>query len=137
MDNVAAHRTLSDITIGETADFERTISESDVSAFAHLSGDFNPLHVDSAYAQKTKFGRRLVHGMLLGSLCSRMVGMYVPGEKCLYLRQTLTFKKPVHIGDTVKVLGRVASKSVSTKIIEVEISMLRDGEEVVSGVATV
>ncbi len=137
MNKIPAHRHFSDISVGDTARFERTINAQDVLDFARLSGDENPLHMDDAYAQKTSFGRRLVHGMLIGALCSRMVGMHLPGESCLYLRQTLSFKKPVYMGDTVEVIGTVQSKSPATRVIDVDISVRKGREEVVCGVATV
>lgn len=126
-----------EINIGNTASFSRTWTEEDVIAFANLSGDHNPLHMDNSYAKGTQFGQRLVHGMLLGSLCSRFVGMYIPGKKCLYLNQTLSFKKPVFIGDTVEVIGTVISKSEVTKILSISIVMKKDDELVVEGEAKV
>ena len=125
------------IKVGDTASFSRTWTEKDVLGFAELSGDENPLHLDEAYAKTTAFGQRLVYGMLLGSLCSTLVGMYLPGKKCLYLSQTLVFKKPVFIGDMVKVVGLVTSKSNSTKILSVSIVMKKDEVIVVEGQAQV
>jgi len=129
--------TLNMIKVGDTASFERAFSDDDVRTFARLSGDENPLHLDDTYAKTTKFGRRIVHGMLLGGLCSALVGMYLPGKRCLYLGQTLTFKKPVFIGDLVTVSGTVVSISASTRIVEIEISMRTKDGEVASGTATV
>jgi 3-hydroxybutyryl-CoA dehydratase len=123
------------IKTGETISFKRIFTEKDVEIFAQLSGDMNPLHMNDAYAKTTKFGRRLVHGMLLGSLCSKLVGMYIPGKKCLYLGQTLVFKKPVFIEDTVTVIGKVTSKSLSTRIVKIAISIMKDKEEVANGEA--
>ncbi len=128
---------IDDIKIGDSISFERTFTESDVTDFAKLSGDENPLHLDDVYAEKTKFKRRLVHGMLVGSLCSRVVGMYLPGKRCLYLKQDLVFRNPVFIGDRMVVTGKVVSKSISTKTLEVEISVLVDNKEVLSGNALV
>ena len=129
---------LEDIKIGDSASFERTFSEADVAAFAELIGDVNPLHMDDAYAQTTKFGKRLVHGMLVGSLFSRFVGMYLPGKHCLYLSQTLEFKQPVFIGDAVVVEGTVQSMSISTGIIRIALTIhKKTGEEVVRGIAQV
>ena len=126
-----------EIKVGDTASFSRMWTEEDVTQFAELSGDKNPLHRDEGYAKTTAFGQRLVHGMLLGSLCSTLVGMYLPGKKCLYLSQTLVFKKPVFIGDTVGVTGVVTSKSESTKILSVSIVMKKDEVTVVEGEAQV
>jgi 3-hydroxybutyryl-CoA dehydratase len=128
---------MDDITVGDISSFSRMWTEEDVLSFSKLSGDINPLHLDESYAQITQFGRRLVHGMLVASLCSRLVGVYLPGKRCLYLGQTLLFKKPVYIGDTVIVTGTVMSKSVATKILSISISMTREGEEVLAGEARV
>ncbi|MBI3442687.1 MAG: MaoC family dehydratase [Candidatus Sungbacteria bacterium] len=128
---------LKDISVGDTASFSRIFTRNDVLAFARLSGDQNPLHLDEAYARTTRFGRRLAHGMLVGSLCSTLVGMYLPGKRCLYLSQTLFFRKPVFIGDTVVVQGVVRAKSESTGVLEIGVSITKDDEEVLTGIATV
>lgn len=128
---------LEDIAVGDTASFERTIQESDTAVFIQLSGDHNPLHTDAAYAEQTSFGRPIVHGMLLGALCSTLVGMYLPGKRCLYLSQSLRFKKPVYAGDTITVTGTVQSKSVATRVLTIGISLCRGVEEVVAGEAQV
>jgi 3-hydroxybutyryl-CoA dehydratase len=124
-----------DISVGNEASFERTFTDADVATFAQLSGDVNPLHLDPEYAQTTKFGKPIVHGMLVGSLCSTLLGMYLPGKRCLYLKQDLIFKKPVFIGEQVQVKGTVVSKSDSTKIIEIAIVVSRDSETVLEGKA--
>lgn len=128
---------LKDISVGDAAFFSRMFTQEDVLAFARLSGDKNPLHLDEAYARTTRFGQRLVHGMLVGSLCSALVGMYLPGKRCLYLSQTLLFRKPVFIGDTVVVRGIVRAKSGSTGVLEIGVSITKDHEEVLNGIATV
>jgi acyl dehydratase len=126
-----------DIHTGDTASFERIMTENDIQSFAQLSGDYNPLHMDQSYAATTKFGKCIVHGMFLGALCSNLVGMYMPGKRCLYLKQTLLFKKPVYINDTVNIKGTVISKSDSTKVLDIKIGIFCNGEEVVSGEALV
>ncbi len=129
--------TFEDIKISDSITFERSFTDADVALFAKLSGDMNPLHLDDMYALTTKFKKRLVHGMLVGSLCSQLVGMYLPGKRCLYLKQSLEFKNPVFISDSVKVVGTVVSKSESTKIIEVAISMNVGDTIVLEGSAVV
>lgn len=121
---------IDDITVGDNASFDRMFSEKDVEVFSELSGDTNPLHMDDVYARATSFKQRLVHGMLVGSLCSALVGMYLPGKRCLYLRQTLSFKKPVFIGDTVTVFGRIIAKSETTKVLTIAIH-IKKGEDIV------
>ncbi len=134
---IPADLSFEDIAVGMSTSFSRTISTEDVESFAKLSGDYNPLHIDDAYAKTTKFGKRVVHGMLLGALCSQLVGMHLPGKRCLYLQQTLSFKKPVFVGDMVSVQGVVEAKSPATKVLDIAISIMRDTEEVASGLAKV
>lgn len=128
---------IGDIAVGDEAHFTREWKEEDVTSFAEVSGDHNPLHTDSEYAATTQFGKRLVHGMLTASLCSRLIGMYLPGERCLYLDQTLSFKKPVFIGDTVMVKGTVTAKSEVTSILTIQIVITKGPEEVMTGIAHV
>lgn len=119
----AEDRSFDSLHVGETASFERTISEDDVRLFADVSGDHNPLHMDDAYAHSTPFGGRIVHGMFLGALVSRLVGMYLPGTRALLMKESLEFKKPVRIGDTVKLEGAISRASVATGILELDIRL--------------
>jgi acyl dehydratase len=128
---------IEEIHVGGRASFERSFTERDVIDFAHLSGDGNPLHIDREYARTTVFKERIVHGMLVASLCSRLVGVHLPGKRCLYLSQTLAFKKPVYIGDELLVTGVVESVSISTNIIHIRISITKKDNEVLGGVAVV
>jgi len=131
--NEAVIRTFSSLVIGETASVKRCITLDDVNAFAALSGDFSPLHADKAFAASTLFGKQVVHGMFLGSLVSQLVGMQLPGRYALLLKIELEFKKPVFIDDTVIVRGILTTKSMSTKIIEVKISITRAHELIATG----
>jgi len=108
------------IDIGYSKEFKITITKSMVDEFAKISGDFNPLHTDEKYAESTKFGKRLVHGMLLASFLSQMVGMYLPGKNALYSSQTLEFHNPCFVGNEISVISKVIDKSQSTKIIKIE-----------------
>ena len=89
------------IFIGQSANISKTISESDVYSFAGIIGDFNGVHVNEIIAQKSIFGKRVAHGMLVGSLISAVLGTKLPGEGTIYLEQNLQFLKPVYFGDTV------------------------------------
>ncbi|MFA6536535.1 MAG: MaoC family dehydratase [Candidatus Paceibacterota bacterium] len=127
-----------DLKIGDEFSFERKIEEVDVKGFADLSGDYSPLHTDPTYAKSSEFGERIVHGMFLGSLFSTLIGMLVPGEKALYLSQDLKFVKPVLIGETVFVEGRITSKTDALKIITLQTEIKNQkGEVAVSGTARV
>ena len=93
--------TIQQLIIGQTASFSKTVSESDIYMFAGVSGDFNPAHVNAAYARTTPFKERIAHGMLSASFISNVIGTQLPGEGSVYLSQTLKFISPVHIGDTI------------------------------------
>ena len=101
---------LEDLSVGMTDVFAKTVGEADVTLFAGLSGDTNPLHLDQSFAAQTRFGDRIVHGMLAASLISTVFGTRLPGPGCVYLGQSLRFKAPVKLGDTV--LARVTVKEI-------------------------
>lgn len=126
-----------DIKIGNVYEFERQISQQDLNTFAKLSGDFNPLHMDKEYGQKSKFGSNIVPGMLSGALFSALVGMYCPGEKSLYLSQTLYFRKPIFPNDKVKVRGTVINKNDNFKLITIKTEIFKDDILVINGEAKV
>jgi 3-hydroxybutyryl-CoA dehydratase len=88
-------KTIQILRPGDRASFSKTISEYDVYAFAGITGDFNPLHVNEAYAVRSRFKGRIVHGALLCGLISAVIGMYLPGEGALYEAQSLRFLRPV------------------------------------------
>ncbi|NQT72700.1 MAG: MaoC family dehydratase [Chloroflexi bacterium] len=87
--------------ISQSAYLIKTISENDLQQFAQITGDNNPVHLDETYAQKTRFGKRIAHGMLGASLISAVIGTQLPGEGTIYLSQSLQFKAPMYIGDTI------------------------------------
>lgn len=126
-----------EIVIGRMYSFERTITREDVIAFSNLTGDRNPLHVNEKFGRESEFGRNIVHGMLVGSLFSALVGMYCPGEKCLYLGQTLQFRLPLYYDDTVEVRGTVMEKNDAIQMIKLKTEILREGETVIAGEARV
>jgi 3-hydroxybutyryl-CoA dehydratase len=85
--------------VGQSASLTRTFTQADVEAFAALTGDVNPVHLDEAHAAESRFGRRICHGMLVGSLFTTLFGTQLPGPGALYLGQNLRFKAPVYPGD--------------------------------------
>ncbi len=117
-----------DIHIGKKASFAKKISKEIVEDFARLSGDFNPLHMDETYAKETKFGKRVCHGMLLSSLFSKLVGMHLPGKNSLYFSQSLNFKSPCYIDDTVIVEGEVIEKSPALQMITIKTQIINQHE---------
>jgi 3-hydroxybutyryl-CoA dehydratase len=92
---------LEDLKVGMSAVFGKTVSEADIVAFAGVSGDTNPIHLHDGFAKTTRFGQRIAHGMLGGSFISAVIGTKLPGPGSLYVSQSLNFKAPVKIGDTV------------------------------------
>ena len=129
--------TFDEIEIGLTKQFQITITESMIDDFAKISGDYNPLHMDEKFAQSRDFKNRVCHGMLLGSLFSRLIGMCVPGKYGLYFSQTLNFVNPTIVDDTVTVTGKVISKSESTRIIELKTTIKNSSHVLVDGKAKV
>ena len=89
------------IKIGESASMTKTFSDEDVRTFAEISGDRNPIHLDDEYAATTRFGKRLVHGILTSGMISALLGMELPGPGSIYIKQALNFRAPVYIGDTI------------------------------------
>jgi acyl dehydratase len=98
------------LNTGDTAEMTKTIEQADVDAFADLTGDHNPVHVDEEFAKTTRFGRRIAHGMLTASLISAVLANKLPGEGSIYLGQTLQFVAPVFPGDTIT--ARVTVKEI-------------------------
>ena len=99
-----------EITEGMTAIFTRTVTEADILLFAGVSGDTNPVHLDEEFAKGTMFKGRIAHGMLTAGFISTVFGTKLPGPGCIYLSQSLKFKAPVRIGDTVK--ARVTATAI-------------------------
>jgi 3-hydroxybutyryl-CoA dehydratase len=89
------------LKIGDTASMTKTITDDDIRAFADLTGDHNPVHLDDEFAATTRFGRRIAHGMLSAGLISAVLANKLPGTGTVYLSQTLSFVAPVYPGDTV------------------------------------
>jgi 3-hydroxybutyryl-CoA dehydratase len=92
---------IEDLKTGQSASFAKTVSEADIVLFAGVSGDTNPVHLDQSFAEKTPFKTRIAHGMLSAGFISTVFGTKLPGPGSIYMSQTLRFKAPVKIGDTV------------------------------------
>ena len=126
-----------EIKIGDENSFTRTISQHDMAVFAELSGDFNPLHMNEEFGKKSPFKKNIVHGMMAGSLFSTLVGMHCPGQKSLYMSQTLNFRLPIYPGETVIVKGIVAAKNDSIKMIILKTQILKKGSIAIDGEAKI
>jgi len=124
--------------IGQKASVSKTISESDVYGFAGISGDFNSVHINAVAAKASPFGNRICHGMLVASLISAVLGMYLPGPGTIYLGQTLTFRKPVYIGDTVTATAEIYAIHEVKPILTLKTTVVNQGgDRVVEGEAVV
>ncbi|MGB6549526.1 MAG: MaoC family dehydratase [Xanthobacteraceae bacterium] len=126
-----------DLKVGMTERLKNTIAASDVVGFAQLTGDRNPIHLSEHFAARTPFGRRIAHGLYTASLISAVLGTRLPGPGAIYISQTLNFRAPVRIGDTVTVLVTVAelipekSRARLTCVCKVGRQMVLDGEALV------
>jgi 3-hydroxybutyryl-CoA dehydratase len=92
---------IAEITVGMEVSYSQIITEADIKAFAKISGDCNPVHLDEDYAKNSKFKKRIAHGLMTASYFSAIFGTKIPGEGCVYVSQSLNFKRPVYINDTV------------------------------------
>jgi 3-hydroxybutyryl-CoA dehydratase len=128
---------LEDITLGMSALFAKTMTDADVLAFAGVSGDHNPLHVNEEFAAGTRFKTRIVHGMLTTSLWSTLVGTRLPGPGAAYMSQDTRFLKPVHVGDTVTARMTVVAIDMRKQRVELDAECLVRGEQVAVGRARV
>ena len=130
-------RFFEDIAVGDSAGMTRIVTAAVIEAFADVSTDSNPVHLDAAYAEGTIFKGRIAHGMLSGAYISAVIGMQLPGPGTIYLSQALRFRRPVRLGDAVDV--RVTVEVLDPKRGEVTLSTVCEvgGKRVVEGEAVV
>ncbi|MBB4845747.1 phosphate acetyltransferase [Paucibacter oligotrophus] len=130
--------TFDELAVGQTASLVRSLSLADIQAFAAVSGDLNPAHLDAEYAESTRFHGVIAHGMWGGALISSVLGNEFPGPGTIYLEQTLSFHRPVHLGDTLSIVLTVSEKQAASGIVKLDCQALNQkGERVISGLATV
>ena len=124
-----------DIQVGEKVSFGKTITEADVFAFAGITADFNPIHVNAEFAKSSFFGKRVAHGMLTASLINQTL-TNLGGLGTIHLTQTVKFMAPVFIGDTVTILSEVASKEPAKNRLTVKSTVTnQEGKTVLEGEA--
>jgi 3-hydroxybutyryl-CoA dehydratase len=122
---------------GAEASMTRQISDADIHAFAELTGDKNPVHVDDEYASSSRFGRRIAHGMLAAGHISAVLGVLLPGPGAIYLGQTLSFKAPVFPGDTITTRVVVIRVRTDKAIVTLQTTCVnQSGQVVLEGEAT-
>ena len=132
------NRTFDEIAIGDSDSIQRTLTHEDIQLFAVMSGDVNPAHLDAEYAAATRFHGVIAHGMWGGALISAVLGTRLPGPGTVYLEQTLHFRLPVRVGDTLTVRVAVTTKDDAKKLVKLLCACVnQDGKTVIDGEATV
>ena len=119
-----------DLFVGMSAQFKRKINGEMIDTFAQVSGDSNPLHIDSDYARRSGFKDQIAHGMLCSSLFSELVGVHLPGENCLLTDISVVFSKPVFINDEVTVDGSISQLSPAFKSAKIDATIINQNSEV-------
>ncbi|RIK94376.1 MAG: (R)-hydratase [Proteobacteria bacterium] len=128
---------IDDMAVGDAASFAKTVTEADILLFAAVSGDTNPVHIDQDFAAATPFKSRIAHGMLSASFISAVLGVRLPGPGTIYLSQSMRFRAPVRVGDTVvatatiKALDRDKRRVTLETVCKVGDTVVIDGEAVV------
>lgn len=136
--NYIENKTFDEIMIGDQESITHTLSQRDIELFAIMSGDVNPAHVDEQYAKGDMFHKIIAHGMWGGALLSTVLGTKLPGPGTIYLNQTLNFKAPIALGDTVNVCVTAISKVPEKHIVEFECKCVNQlGKVVIDGIAKV
>jgi 3-hydroxybutyryl-CoA dehydratase len=131
-------KSISELKVGDFAEFAKTVSETDIYMFAGIVGDFNPAHVNEEYAKGTFFKTRIAHGMLAAGFVSSTIGMQLPGPGTVYISQELKFLGPVHIGDTVTARVEVAEIDKEKNRVRLSTScMNQEGMKILDGDAMV
>ena len=126
-----------DLQVGQRASVGKTITEADILLFAAVSTDTNPVHLDAEAAAGSVFGGRVAHGMLSAGLISAVLGTKLPGAGTVYLAQTLQFRRPVRIGDTVTATAEVTSLDAGKGRAVLRTVCTVGGKVVIEGEATV
>ena len=127
---------IEDYYIGQSASLTKQFNSDEVRAFAELTLDKNPIHLDEGYAEHTSFGKRLVHGFLVGSLISAVFGTKLPGEGAIYLHQEMNFRKPVHHDDVITATVTVTDIRKDKSLLYFDTKCENDrGEMVIDGTA--
>jgi 3-hydroxybutyryl-CoA dehydratase len=124
-----------DLSVGQEASLSNEVTEATIKAFAEISGDRNPVHLDADYAAKTIFKERIAHGMLAAAYISAVFGTKLPGPGAIYISQTLSFKAPVKIGDTVVTTVKVAELIAEKRRAKFSCVCAVNGKPVVEGEA--
>lgn len=128
---------IENLEIGMFATYSQTITDADIKAFAGISGDHNPVHVSEEYAQQSRFKKRIAHGLISASFFSQLFGTRLPGQGCVYASQSLQFKRPVYLGDTVTAKVQVVSIDIKRRIVLFSTTCTVNNKVVISGEAQI
>ncbi|MCJ0972449.1 MaoC family dehydratase [Pseudomonas sp. PS1] len=125
------------IQTGMTVSYSQTITDADIKAYAGLSGDHNPVHVNDEYANSSRFGKRIAHGLMSAGFFSALFGTRLPGPGCVYVSQSLRFKRPVYMGDTVVATVKVCSVDITKRRVFFDTVCTVGGKIVINGEAEI
>ena len=126
-----------DLSVGQEAVYTKTVGEADIVLYAGVSGDTNPVHLDAEFAATTPFKERIAHGMLSAGFISAVIGTKLPGPGAIYLSQSLRFKAPVKIGDTVTARARIAELDPAKRRVTIATTCEVRGKVVIDGEAVI
>lgn len=128
---------LDELSVGQSAQMVRIVTEADIVLFAQVSGDHNPVHLDEAFAAETPFKTRIAHGMLSAAYISAVIGTQLPGPGTIYMQQALRFKRPVKIGDEVTTIATISEIDPIKGRVSIDTVCLVAGKPVIEGEALV
>jgi 3-hydroxybutyryl-CoA dehydratase len=126
-------KTIDELKVGDAAEFAKTVSEADIYQFAGVTGDMNPAHIDAEYAKGTFFKERIAHGILAAGFISAVIGMRLPGPGTIYISQSLQFKAPVRIGDTITARAEVVNIDADKNRVRLNTTCVNQAGTVVLG----
>ena len=126
-----------DLKVGQTAIYARTLTDADIVLFAGISGDTNPVHINEVFASSTMFSGRIAHGLLTASFISTVIGTRLPGPGAIYVSQSLRFKAPVRVGDTLEARATITEllaekrRATLSTVVSVGDKVVLEGEAIV------
>jgi 3-hydroxybutyryl-CoA dehydratase len=124
--------TIDELSVGDSARFTKTVTETDIAFFAAISGDFNPVHVDAEWAKGSLFGGRVAHGPLTLALAAGVLGMELPGVGTIAVTNHIDYRRPVYVGDTITTLAEISERDVERNRVTVALTWTNQGGELVA-----